>query len=810
MLRSRIPRALARGERAIFMWQSHYSGLCAAYDGKIEKEESSMEEEFQKRVKGTRDESSSAPETTSGNEKMLRDLIDEAGDGFYETDHHGNLVDFSDALCKVLGYPREELQSKNLEKLMDSKHARKFREAFNKVWVSHQSFSNLIWETNDKEGNRRVIEFSAYLVKNHQGKKLGFRGIARDVTEKFKTISALKEAQERYEREFASKVKARSKMKNLFDFVPYPMIVFTASGKISFINPAFTKVFGWTLEELIGRKVPYIPPGMEEEAREILRRIREDPDVTFETKRMTKDGRVRDVSIRGQLPFQGVADTSETLFILRDITEERRNERINETLFQISSALPMYPVLEELLDFISGVVKRLLNTDGAVVGLFDENGKNVYFLGASFEEASTEQQMKTTWLPLDRGEWGRMVQSGEAVVFVDTSKDPDLYREFDEAIGFPTKSIMMVPLEDSGSLIGVLIAINKKGEDFDHKDQKLLTMIASTVALSISNAKFSKELKEAYQEVASLNRAKEKIINHLSHELKTPVSVLMASLNLLKRKLEAYPEEKYSATIERAERNLHRILDIEVQVEDIMLDRRYPTYPLMSFMLNQCAEELEALLAEKVGEGEVVRWLRDRLEEEFGLRETKIEEIPLSGFVEERLAALEKKDKHRRVEIAKHLETDASVKMPRDVLEKVVDGLVKNAVENTPDGGRMEIIVRDGGNGIELAVKDYGVGIAEENSRRIFEGYFATQDTMDYASKKPFDFNAGGRGSDLLRMKVFGERYGFQLSMTSRRCRFLEEEGAICPGSIEQCEHCERLEDCMQSGGSTFSAFFPK
>jgi len=38
---------------------------------------------------------------------------------------------------------------------------------------------------------------------------------------------------------------------------------------------------------------------------------------------------------------------------------------------------------------------------------------------------------------------------------------------------------------------------------------------------------------------------------------------------------------------------------------------------------------------------------------------------------------------------------------------------------------------------------------------------------MDYFSKHPFDFNAGGKGADLLRMKVFGERYGFQLNMTS-------------------------------------------
>ncbi len=754
-------------------------------------------------------ESVSPPETADGTEMLLRDLIDESGDSFYEMDNHGNLIEFSNSLCKVLGYPREELQNQSLEKLMDDKHARKFREAFNKVWISHQSFSNLIWETTDKAGNRRVIELSAHLVKNHQGRKLGFRGIARDATEKFKTMSALKEAQERYEREFAAKRKARRKMKNLFDFVPYPMIVFTSSGKTTYINPAFTKVFGWTLEELIGRKVPYIPPGLEAEAREILKTFREDPEAAVETKRLTKDGRIRDVSIRGQLSSQGTPDTSEQLFILRDITEERRNERINETLFQISSSLPRHPVLEELLDFISQEVKRLLNTEGAVVGLFDENRKNVYFLGVAYEDSSIEDQIKNAFHPVDKGILGRVVQRGEPAVLVDTSKDPDFYREFDEHVGFPTKNIIIVPLDAAGTLIGVLIAINKKGEAFDQKDQRLLTMIAGTVALSIANAEFSKELKEAYQEVASLNRAKEKIINHLSHELKTPVAVLLASLNLLKKKLKAVPEEAWSTTVKRAERNLQRILEIQAQVEDIMMDRAYRVYPLMSCMLDQCVEELEALLAERVGEGEVVQWLRDRLEQEFGLRESPLEEIPLGGFVEERLQELEERHAHRRIDIVKRLETDVSVRMPRDVTEKIVDGLVRNAVENIPDGGRTEIFVRGVGKGVELVVKDYGVGIEPENSRRIFEGCFATQDIIDYSSKRPFDFNAGGKGSDLLRMKVFAERYGFQLNMTSNRCRFLEQEGAACPGSIDQCKDCESGNDCINSGGSTFSAVFP-
>ncbi len=739
----------------------------------------------------------------------LKDLIDDSGDCVYEMDNHGNFTDFSNSLCNVLGYPREEILNENLGKFMDARHSRKFQAAFNKVWVSHRGFSNLIWETRDEGGNRRVIELSAYLVKNHEGKKLGFRGIARDVTEKFKTISALKEARVRYEREFEAKRKARRRTRNLFDFVPYPMVVFSSSGNVTYINPAFTQVFGWTLEELIGRKIPYFPPGNEKEAGESFKRFQEDANATIETKRMTKDGRILDVIIRGQLSSQNTADNPGELFILRDVTEERRMERINETLFQISRALPRYPVLEELLDYIACEVKRLLNTEGAVVGLFHEDLKYVFFLGAAYDDSSAQRRIKTVRHPVNKGVLARVWRTGEASVITDTAKDPDFYHGLDDAIGSRTHSLVIVPLEAGGRIIGVLMATNKKTETFDDKDRKLLTMIAGTVALSIENARFSKELTDAYQEVASLNRAKDKIINHLSHELKTPASILLGSLIILAKKLETLPEEEWSTTFQRARRNVDRILEIQYQVEDIMRGREYRSYPVLSFMVDQCMDELESLVAEKVGEGEIVTWLRARLEKEFGPRESKIEEFLLNHYVAERVAALAPHFSHRSVEIVEHLKKDVLICMPRDVMGKVIDGLIKNAIENTPDGGRVDLFVEHQENGVLLIVQDFGVGIVPENRKRIFEGFFSTQETMDYSSKHPFDFNAGGKGADLLRMKVFGERYGFQLSMTSTRCRFLEQPGTLCPGNISRCEACQAKEDCINSGGTSFTVFFP-
>ena len=110
-----------------------------------------------------------------------------------------------------------------------------------------------------------------------------------------------------------------------------------------------------------------------------------------------------------------------------------------------------------------------------------------------------------------------------------------------------------------------------------------------------------------------------------------------------------------------------------------------------------------------------------------------------------------------------------------------------------------------------MIIRDHGIGIAGENQRLIFEGFFSTRETMAYSSRHPFDFNAGGRGADLLRMKIFSERYRFRIDMNSSLCAGLESNHGACPGRISLCEKCKgRKEDCHDMGGATFRVCFPK
>lgn len=644
--------------------------------------------------------------------------------------------------------------------------------------------------------NGQWLFFAAAPLKSADGKIVGAVETFQDITQRMRAEEALRDSERRF--------------RTLLDFVPYPIGVFTLQGIPTYLNPGFTQVFGWTVEELKGEKIPFVPEEARAETLANLKRLYDEKIlVRHESKRLTKEGRVLDVAIRAAVYSESGHGPSGVISIFRDITQEKRIARINEAMLQLSLNLPKYPDLEALLDYLNGEIKRLTGSEGSVVILLDEAKDEYYVLGAAYDAADTQKRVKEIRFSPDQLVSSRVVKTGKPLIVYDTSLEKSLHEERDQKLGYKTRNLALVPLRGRDKIGGVLCAINKKVGEFDQQDIEILEMISATVALSIENARVSEEIKKAYEEVSSMNRAKDKMINHLSHELRTPLAVLSGSLTLVQRKLETIPDNTWKPTMTMAKRNLDRIKDIQIAAEDIMESREFSHHAVLSLLLDQCADVLTILAAEQCGEGPLVENIRHRIDELFSPRISVPTKVDLSQSVEARLTSLRPLFSHRQVEILSSLQPTPPVFMPVEALHKVIDGLIKNAVENTPDEGKIEVAVQKKGEGSLLIVRDYGVGIPESAKRRIFEGFFSTRDTMAYSSKRPFDFNAGGKGTDLLRMKIFSERYHFQIDMASTRCRHIPEETDVCPGRISECAHCSKIEDCHKTGGTIFSLYFP-
>jgi signal transduction histidine kinase len=504
----------------------------------------------------------------------------------------------------------------------------------------------------------------------------------------------------------------------------------------------------------------------------------------------------------------GQGNPAGAIVTIQDVTTEKIAAKQRETMLRISLALPGHPELEELLDYISREVAAVLETEGALVVLWDERNRQHYFLGSAYQDTGTEERVKRCRFEYDQLAAGRVLASGQPLII----NDPDEaagYTERDRQFGYRTRNLAEVPLRVQDRIIGVLAALNKTGGDFEPGDIELLETLAGTVALSVENARISSELKEAYEQVSMLNRAKDRAINHLSHELKTPLGILGGALDLLEDQLNDVPKEQWNKSMAMLRRNVGRLEQIQNEAADIMQGQLISSRRLTLRLLEECIDELALLVTRDVGNPSLLEQLRQTIQASLEDKRLEPEPIALADFLRVRLDQLQPILARRQLEIIAGEMAEGVVFMAPEHLGTIVDGLIKNAVENTPNEGTIHLEVTKAEAGLRLIVQDFGVGVPETLRQRIFEGLSPIQSPVSYSTKQPYDFNAGGKGLDLLRLTILSERYGFEISLDSMRCPQLTSDQAACPGRISQCPACSDRNDCHASGRTGISLFFP-
>ena len=106
-----------------------------------------------------------------------------------------------------------------------------------------------------------------------------------------------------------------------------PIVVYDMEGKVTYVNPAFSQTFGWSLDEVKGKLIDFVPEENRIETQEALdRMLRGEKVQLFETRRLTKEGRLLDIQLRTSLFLDRKGVPAGNIVILRDVTESRRRE----------------------------------------------------------------------------------------------------------------------------------------------------------------------------------------------------------------------------------------------------------------------------------------------------------------------------------------------------------------------------------------------------------------------------------------------------------------------------------------------------
>lgn len=119
-------------------------------------------------------------------EKRYRTILESIEDGYYEVDTAGNFTFFNEALCRMLGYTSDELMGMNNRDYMSPEDTKRAYKIFKNIYQTGESTRIVDWKLVRKDGSIIHIESSASLIRNSEGEPTGFRGIARDITERKK------------------------------------------------------------------------------------------------------------------------------------------------------------------------------------------------------------------------------------------------------------------------------------------------------------------------------------------------------------------------------------------------------------------------------------------------------------------------------------------------------------------------------------------------------------------------------------------------------------------------------------------------
>lgn len=123
-------------------------------------------------------------ESLRQSEERYRSIIEQMEDGYFEVDLAGNFTFVNDAECRNLGYSRRELIGMNRRQYVDEKNAGALFALFNEVYKTGTPVKSYDLELVRKDGKKAFHAISASLIKGADGKPVGFRGIARDVSER--------------------------------------------------------------------------------------------------------------------------------------------------------------------------------------------------------------------------------------------------------------------------------------------------------------------------------------------------------------------------------------------------------------------------------------------------------------------------------------------------------------------------------------------------------------------------------------------------------------------------------------------------
>jgi signal transduction histidine kinase len=342
--------------------------------------------------------------------------------------------------------------------------------------------------------------------------------------------------------------------------------------------------------------------------------------------------------------------------------------------------------LQAVLDTLAVSSARLCEAD--IVNIWRPNGP-AFRLAATYQQVGRrEQTAYLKDLPIEPGRGScvaRTLLEGAIVHIHDIQEDPEYALETMKLQGYRT--VLGVPLLREGATIGVIALSRSWLEPFTGKQIELVTTFADQAVIAIENVRLFDEIQDKNRQLQMASEHKSQFLASMSHELRTPLNAIIGLTEMMVANVARFGTEKAQEPLNRVHRAGTHLLGLINQVLDL--------------------SKIEA-----------------------GKLELNPQTVGLGPLIEEVVGTarqLAEQNKNRlMVETPENL---GSLTVDPMRLRQILLNLLSNACKFTKAGEVGLKARKGGGDWVELAVSDTGIGMTPQQQAKLFEEFSQAEST---------------------------------------------------------------------------------